>query len=515
MALSCIEKVVKGLTGVRSRAIPQARYVNTTSFDKPYRVYRTRWLVLSVCCLLALSNAMLWISFTTVAEEVDEFYCHGSECRASYISNQIFQLVAVIFGIGGMYVTDNYGIRLSIMCGTTLNFFGSLIRMVSSIPWIDDSTLRVVLLHTGTTIAATTQIFYLVLPPKVAEIWFPGDQRSLANALSFIANPLGVVLGTLTPSLFFNGSNHLDRATWRIFSFNAVMALLTAVTFFLSFFVRQGSPPTPPSASSAKHSIGAPPFWKSIMMCIRNKQFLIQMITFGLAFSELWGFMVIMHDITTEQGYSLYGYPMSLAAVAGVVGALICGVIADYTKKFKEIARVCWVCFTSTVIFTRFWLRRKWSGAGDSVILMLACAGLGAFSIPQMVIGAEMGVETTFPIYEATSSGLLMLSGQLWMFATYFVFETAKRFELFYEFHEMSIAGNWQLNLDIWCVLAILAVVLSVIVNPRYKRLMLEDSMAKQRIPPNSTLEMTRDVEHAKHEVTMDKPHLSHGRENG
>uniref|UniRef100_A0A0K0DR78 Cytochrome c oxidase subunit 3 n=1 Tax=Angiostrongylus cantonensis TaxID=6313 RepID=A0A0K0DR78_ANGCA len=48
------------------------------------------------------------------------------------------------------------------------------------------------------------------------------------------------------------------------------------------------------------------------------------------------------------------------------------------------------------------WLRRKWSGAWDSVVLMLACAGLGSFSIPQFPIGVEMGVETTFPIYEAT-----------------------------------------------------------------------------------------------------------------
>lgn len=36
---------------------------------------------------------------------------------------------------------------------------------------------------------------------------------------------------------------------------------------------------------------------------------------------------------------------------------------------------------------------------------------MGAFSIPQFPIGIEMGVETTFPVYEATSSGLLVLSG--------------------------------------------------------------------------------------------------------
>ncbi|KAE9421562.1 hypothetical protein Angca_004716, partial [Angiostrongylus cantonensis] len=476
-----------------------------------YRVYATRWLVLAVCCLLALSNAMLWMSFTTLTEEVNEFYCNGSDCSASFFTNQIFQLVAVITGIGGMYITDNYGIRLSIMCGTSLNFFGSLIRAASSVPVVGDLIMRQVLLHTGSVIVASAQAFFLVLPSKVAEAWFPENQRSLANVLTFIANPLGVVFGTVTPSLFFNGNAQSERTSWHMFSFNASMAVATTLTFLLSLFIRHGSPPTPPSVSSENHSSNVPPFWKSIIACFRNRQFLIQLFTFGLAFAELWGFMVIMSDIITEQKYNLYGYPTSLAALIGVVASLICGVVADCTKKFKELIRVCWVCFAFTVIFTRFWLRRKWSGAWDSVVLMLACAGLGSFSIPQFPIGVEMGVETTFPIYEATSSGLLVLSGQLWMFIMYFVFETTKKLNLFYKFNESSPAGNWQLNLDIWCILAIIATILSFVMNPRYKRLMFEDSINRQKMFCDLTQahEMTPDLERSQPKAGVDEQQLS------
>ncbi|VDM60518.1 unnamed protein product [Angiostrongylus costaricensis] len=406
-----------GLSGERSRIIPQGEYVDTTCYVKRYRVYATRWLVLAVCCLLALSNAMLWMSFTTLTEEVNEFYCNGSDCSASFFTNQIFQLVAVITGVGGMYITDNYGIRLSILCGTSLNFFGSLIRVASSVPFVDDSIIRQTLLHTGSVVVASAQAFFLVLPSKIAEAWFPENQRSLANKeriefALFLANPLGVVLGTVTPSLFFNGNVQSERTSWHMFSFNNSIQGKNSKLFEMPAY--------------------------------RSKQFVIQLFTFGLAFAELWGFMVIMSDIISEQNYNLYGYPTSLAALIGVVASLICGVVADCTKKFKELIRVCWVCFAFTVILTRFWLRHKWSGAWDSVVLMLACAGLGAFSIPQFPIGVEMGVETTFPIYEATSSGLLVLSGQLWMFTMYFVFETAKKLKLFYEFNESSPAGNWQ-----------------------------------------------------------------------
>uniref|UniRef100_A0A158P5W6 MFS domain-containing protein n=1 Tax=Angiostrongylus cantonensis TaxID=6313 RepID=A0A158P5W6_ANGCA len=319
------------LSGERSRIIPQGEYVDTTCYVKRYRVYATRWLVLAVCCLLALSNAMLWMSFTTLTEEVNEFYCNGSDCSASFFTNQIFQLVAVITGIGGMYITDNYGIRLSIMCGTSLNFFGSLIRAASSVPVVGDLIMRQVLLHTGSVIVASAQAFFLVLPSKVAEAWFPENQRSLANVLTFIANPLGVVFGTVTPSLFFNGNAQSERTSWHMF-------MATTLTFLLSLFIRHGSPPTPPSVSSENHSSNVPPFWKSIIACFRSRQFFRSCL-----FRSLYDCMP-----------PLFSYPTSLAALIGVVASLICGVVADCTKKFKELIRVCWVCFAFTVIFTRF-----------------------------------------------------------------------------------------------------------------------------------------------------------------
>ncbi|RCN40421.1 hypothetical protein ANCCAN_13622 [Ancylostoma caninum] len=216
-----------------------------------------------------------------------------------------------------------------------------------------------------------------------------------------------------------------------------------------------------------------------------------------------------MSDIITEQGYNLYGYPTALAAMIGVVASLICGAIADCTKRFKELIRFCWVCFAALAILIRLWLRHKWKGPFDSAIFLIACAGLGAFSIPQFPIGVEMGVETTFPVYEATSSGLLVLSGQLWMFVMYYVFESAKSFKLFYDFKENSASGNWQynitferdanisVNLDIWCVLAIFAVILSFIANPKYKRMLYEESVREQQ--------QTADLSRA-YELTSDKP---------
>ena len=112
-------------------------------------------------------------------------------------------IVAVVTGIGGMYITDHFGIRLSINCGVVLNIVGSLVRLMSSIPAIQSHVARLALLYSGyllrllvqsssagSVIVAAAQAFFLVLPSKIAECWFPENQRALANVLSFIGKLL-------------------------------------------------------------------------------------------------------------------------------------------------------------------------------------------------------------------------------------------------------------------------------------------------------------------------------------
>lgn len=78
---------------------------------------------------------------------------------------------------------------------------GSIIRLVSAVPLIPESWVRQMLLHlgfgavsqsvlrlfiAGSVVVASAQSFFLVLPCKIAEYWFPEKQRALANVLTFI-----------------------------------------------------------------------------------------------------------------------------------------------------------------------------------------------------------------------------------------------------------------------------------------------------------------------------------------
>ncbi|PAV84882.1 hypothetical protein WR25_06478 isoform B [Diploscapter pachys] len=459
----------------RRNVATRSSVVSEKGGQKGYIVYGDRWLILSSCCFLALSNAMQWFSYVTLTDQMDAFYCGKTECRAAFMTNQIFQAVAVITGLGGMYITDYFGIWISVILGTSLNFFGSLIRLASSLPQMEESSRQYVL-HSGSVMVACAQAFFLVLPSKIAELWFPDNQRSIANVLSFVANPAGVALATLVPSFIFQTQQQYSSKTWKIFYYNLGMSGLALFPFILCFFIRRSTPPTPASASSAHHS-NPHSFFTQIWMSLSNTQFVVQMLLFAFSFAGLWGFMAIVTDILLLQGYDLQGYPTALCAIIGSITSILAGCLADRTKKFKEIIRFCSIGFALSALTIRIYLRHMNSSWYDPVVIFVLCSLLGAFSIPQFPIGVELGVETTYPVQEATSSGILVLFGQLWMFVIYAIFEYGKLVKWFYTFKADSTPANWQFVLDIWCALNISAAILSVLfLNPVYGRVELEKS---------------------------------------
>ncbi|CAD6189994.1 unnamed protein product [Caenorhabditis auriculariae] len=446
-----------------------------------YRVYTERWLVLGVCCLLALSSAMQWIGYASLTDQSEIYYRNKlinetSDYTVAWATNQIFQFVAVLTGVGGMYITDNYGILCAALIGTSLNMFGSLVRLGASLPLITSFLARELVLHAGSIVVAAAQAFFLVLPSKIAECWFADNQRAVANVLSFIANPGGVALGTIVPSLLFgNDTSSFSPESWTFFIYGAGMSLLALLPFVMSLFMRRSVPKTPPSASSASASHQKPmPFWTSIIFCLSNIQFLVQMMVFALAFALLWSVLMFVVDVLYLQGYTLQGYPVAFAAIIGTLTSLLCGHIADKTKKFKEIIRVCSIGFCLSVIALRFFLTKKNESVADSIIIFVIVGAMGAFSIPQFPIGVEMGVETTFPVLEATSSGLLVIFGQLWMFNISWIFADISKTDWFYQV-EKNV--NWKLTIDVCIAFSLLSVVLStVFMNPRYLRLEMESS---------------------------------------
>uniref|UniRef100_A0A1I7RSX2 MFS domain-containing protein n=2 Tax=Bursaphelenchus xylophilus TaxID=6326 RepID=A0A1I7RSX2_BURXY len=450
---------------------------------KTYICYRERWYVLLTVCLLALSNATIWISYAPLHEATTKFYCvkDGSECDVIYWTSQIFQIVGVVTGIFGMYVTDRYGIRMSTLCGSTFNFLGAIVRVLSSLPIIP-IPIRLPLLYTGQTIAAMSQPFFLCLSPKVAEYWFSDHQRALANALSFVANPLGVVVGSMIPMMFVSNTNATENSDDILF-LNFMLLVLSAVVIVMSFTISSSKPPTPPSASSeCAHS---PPFLQGLCHLFKTPVFYIQMITFGMAFALQWSVFITADKMLGLLQYKdkVTSYLMALSAISGCIGSVLAGYFVDRTKKFKEVIKTCYIGMAIAAVSINVFLRHPKANTMDDVTLVLLLVILGFFAIPVFPISLELGVETTFPVAEATSSGILIIAGQLLMFMVTLGMQSLESSKWIYQSEIDSshtlvnlFAKNYQLSVDFWTLSAIFSAIFACLcLWPRYRRLEFEN----------------------------------------
>ncbi|KHN72271.1 Uncharacterized protein Tcan_12141 [Toxocara canis] len=472
---------------------------------KTFIVYPQRWYVLTVVCLLALSNNTLWLSYVTLTPATSAFYCgqivkaDEDTCGVTYWSSQIFQIVGVLSGIFGMYVTDRYGIRVSCYLGSTMNLLGAIIRVISSLPNVQINS-RLPLLYSGQTIAAFAQPFFLCLSPKVAEFWFADNQRGLANALSFIANPLGVGIGSLMPTYIVSNSVKVTDSN-EIFYLNTLALTLASLVMMMTFGISRAKPPTPPSASSQNHD--APSFFQGLVQLFRIRQFYIQMLTFGLAFAIEWSLFVTIDPMLFEIGYSsVSSYLISVTAASGVCGSIVAGVIVDRSKRFNEVIKGCYIGIAICASVICLFVRHKNTDHSFylAAVLIAVMMLLGFFAIPVFPIGLELGVETTFPIAEATSSGILIIGGQLQLCLMTYVMEVLMReawfrdTQLQYPHNRELPTKNFQLSVDFWCCAAVCSAIFTIFaLCPKYRRLEYErkstSSKDKSLISTNPTLQ--------------------------
>ena len=90
------------------------------------------------------------------------------------------------------------------------------------------------------------------------------------------------------------------------------------------------------------------------------------------------------------------------------------------------------VCIAIVAVGIDLFLRHKNSNWYDPYILGILMILLGFFCIPSFPIGLELGIETTYPIAEASSSGVLIISSQLLLFTIIAILNNVPKLGWFY-----------------------------------------------------------------------------------
>ncbi|KAI4798132.1 hypothetical protein KUCAC02_022261 [Chaenocephalus aceratus] len=75
-----------------------------------FKVYKRRWFVLLVLCLLNCSNATLWLSFAPVADQSARYLQVGLE-QVNWLSI-IYMIVAIPLSFATSWMLDVLGLRI-------------------------------------------------------------------------------------------------------------------------------------------------------------------------------------------------------------------------------------------------------------------------------------------------------------------------------------------------------------------------------------------------------------------
>uniref|UniRef100_A0A1I7WSR5 MFS domain-containing protein n=1 Tax=Heterorhabditis bacteriophora TaxID=37862 RepID=A0A1I7WSR5_HETBA len=153
------------------------------------------------------------------------------------------------------------------------------------------------------------------------------------------------------------------------------------------------------------------PPYQGLKACMSSRQYLILLLVMGGGIGMFNCLYTIMQELLCPSGYSnsFVGICAALMIIGGVVGAAGSGLFVDRTKMYEETMKVAMgLAVVFGLIFMQLTLH-----PGMAPFLAITCVLFGILGLATYPVGLELSAECTFPVSEATSTGLIVLSGQV------------------------------------------------------------------------------------------------------
>jgi MFS family permease len=358
----------------------------TQPAETAFKVYGYRWVILLVFMLAAIFNQMLWITFAPITSSAVAYY-HVSDLSIGLLSIS-FMIAYLFVSIPASWVIDTYGFRTAVGIGAALTgVFGLMRGLIAS-----NYTL-VLLAQIGIAIG---QPFILNAVTKVAARWFPMQERATASGFGSLSIYLGILIGlALTPFL----DQSIGIAS--LLLIYGVGAIVAAVIFLA---LARETPPTPPCPPGQEERAL---MFDGLKQALRKRDFLLLMLVFFIGLGVFNAVTTWIEDIIRPRHFSTTqaGIAGGVMILGGVIGALILPGLSDrYRRRIPFILIALVGCLPGLAGITF---------VTSTFLLYLSAFVLGFFLLSSGPIGFQYGAEIARPTPEGTSTGLLLLMGQV------------------------------------------------------------------------------------------------------
>jgi len=351
-----------------------------------FKVYGYRWIMLLVFMSVVAVNQLLWITFAPITSSAATYY--GVSDLGIALLSMSFMIVYIVISIPASWVIDTHGIRVAVGVGAVLTGIFGLLRGL-----VAPSYTLVLISQIGIAIG---QPFILNAVTKVAARWFPIQERATASGLGTLAMYLGIIVGLiLTPYLAIR---------YGIDGMLAVYGIVSVIGSVVFLGFAKERPPTPPCPAAQEERS---PVFDGLRQTLRKIDFVLLMLVFFVGLGVFNGVTTWIEDIVRPRGFSITqaGIVGGLMVLGGILGALVIPSLSDHYRKrtpFMVLALAGAILGLVGITYaTGYWL------------LLGAAFVLGFFLLSAGPLGFQYGAEVAYPTPEGTSTGLLLLVGQI------------------------------------------------------------------------------------------------------
>jgi MFS family permease len=390
-----------------------------------FKVYGTRWVMLTIYMFMVAVNQLLWITFAPITGEATKYY--GVSDLQIGILSMCFMIVYIVVSIPASWLIDKFGIRIGVGTGAVFTGIFGLVRGFAGndYNWLLIAQIGI----------AIGQPFILNAITKLAARWFPMEERATAAGLGTLSMYIGILLGmTLTPYLI------IGSGIGGMLYIYGIISIVTAVVFIV--LIKENPPTAPCLPDQEERSL----VYDGFKQTLRTKDFIILMIIFFIGLGVFNAVTTWIEDILRPRGFSATqaGITGGLMIVGGIIGALFIPILSDHYKKRTPFIIIALTGATIGLAGVTF--------ASSYWLLLISGMVLGFFLLSSGPIGFQYGAEITYPASEGTSNGMLLLMGQVSGIAFIFGMDSFKS----------SLTGSMTRSLVLMIGLMVLSILMAL-----------------------------------------------------
>ena len=349
-----------------------------------YGVYGYRWVVLVVYCIIQAVMQMLWISFAPITGEAARFY-QVNPLQIGFLAMS-FMIVYIFVSFPASWAIDRFGIRRGIGFGVILTGIFGLTRGIfgSDYTYVLFSMIGL----------AVAQPFILNSITSLTARWFPLKQRATAAGLAVMAQFIGIVIGmAATPFLA------IEFGIPGMLNIYGAVAVAGTVCFFI--FMKP-APPTPPDEVPQREL-----FLEGLKRIFKIRTMIILITIFFIGLGLFNAITTWIEQVIAPRGFNTVqaGTLGAVLMASGIVGCVILPPLSDKYRRRKLFIVICIIFSAPGLIGLTF--------ATSYRLLLFSGIVLGFFLLSSAPVIFQYAAEVSYPSPEATSQGILMLSGQI------------------------------------------------------------------------------------------------------